>query len=703
MAKILSKINLFKVPLPEFFRSKLLWLLIILFTLLLTAWFINGNARDRYQEQISIVISDRNGRPLSIKENVRGHYTLALNEIPTEFEEFLIKKEDRFFYYHPGVNPISSLRAIYNYLTSGRSGGSSTLTQQLTKNLLGTESERNLINKFIEALYALCIEFFNTKKDILLMYANTVYLGNQVQGFETGSLAYFGKTLSETTVSEKMSLLATLSYPSSRNPWEEDNSAYADSLSKNLNPEQPFFPPELTSGYSFQTESFFEIKTAGINCLGSCQTTIDNTLTEAIRKILKRSIQNGATYNIKNGAVVVIDTKTEELLALVGSHDPRGQSDGNQINMALAPRPIGSTIKPFIYAKGFEKGLRPYTTVEDREYKYPIATGFPLYPKNYDGRYRGEVTLHEALSNSLNVPSIKILEYIGLFNFYTFLSDSLKFKPIQNYDNYQYGIALGGLEMDLLTLTHYFSIFARNGTIAPLRVLKDDSNNFNLPPQSDIKKPEVVIDQKYNELVHAIINDRFTGVNQFGLESNLNLNSTEYGVKTGTSRDFHDSWVVGYTPDYVVGVWLGNTENTPMRHVSGQSGAGEVWRNVMEYLQTSDYVTKDTFSKKHLKQFTINDTNEWGLVDDIVTEHLNLLTNDNLILAPHDGDIFEFSDTIHIPLQARRQVTWSINGEIYQEATGEGFKPTKAGTYEISAYDKETSKQESILIKVILP
>src|SRR3989338_2381195 len=138
--------------------------------------------------------------------------------------------------------------------------------------------------------------------------------------------------------------------------------------------------------------------------------------------------------------------------------------------MAIKPRPVGSTIKPFIYLKGFEKGLRPYTLVNDREYKFPIATGFPLYPKNYDGAYRGIVPLHEALSGSLNVPTVKTLEYVSLSDFYSFLEHTLGFKPLQTWDSYQYGIALGGLEMDPLTLAHLMTTFGNQGELTPLKL-----------------------------------------------------------------------------------------------------------------------------------------------------------------------------------------------------------------------------------------
>ncbi|MBP6881470.1 MAG: transglycosylase domain-containing protein [Candidatus Pacebacteria bacterium] len=683
-------------------KSLTISLLLIIF-LFVTLYLVARDAEEKFQDQLSLVITDRNEIPLSIKENSRGHYVYQTTSLPEEFKRLLIQKEDRFFYYHPGVNPVSTIRALYALVAHGNAGGASTITQQLAKNLLGTESERTITNKFREIFYALGLELFATKEEILLMYANTVYLGNQTQGFETASYAYFGKPLRDTTHSEQIALLATLSHPGTRNPWEEESEKFASVLNARISPNSIFNPPETTESYSFQSDSYFEIRTAAIECNSSCATTIDDDISKDLRNILDRHIEDNWSRNVRNGAIVVIDAHTSELLAMIGSRDPKSEQNGNQINMALEPRPIGSTIKPFIYAKGFEKGLRPYSLVEDREYKYPIATGFSLYPKNYDGQYRGEVTLHEALSNSLNVPSVKILEYIGLTDFYRFLSNDLQFEPIQDYDSYQYGIALGGLEMDLTTLTHYFTLFPNKGSLSPLKVIRASDENFDLPPQSHLTEKKTVLSEEAVELVHTIISDRYSGVNQFGLNGNLNLTQPGYGVKTGTSRDFHDSWVVGYTLDFVVGVWIGNTENTALDQVSGSTGAGAVWHDVMEYLLATPYNQHTSFNPVHLERFMIENSDEWGLRGDVVSEHQNLLQEDNLILSIHTGDTFELFPRLSIPLKARRSVMWSINGQELAVATETTFNPEELGTYEIAAFDTEQQKREILLIEVTKP
>lgn len=675
-------------------------IIIIITIMIILAWQTAKDAKEKYQSQLSVIIYDRHHVPISIKANIRDHYVIPTLSLKPDFEKLLLEKEDKYFYYHPGINPVSTLRALTNYLREGEAGGASTITQQLTKNLLGTESERNLKNKLKESFYALSLELFSDKKEILIMYANSVYLGNQIQGFETAGQAYFGKSIQDTSYSENISLFTTLSNPSSRNPWQEANITFSKKLHQRFSFDEIFIQPKTTKGYSFQNDAFFELRTAGLDCLQTCQTTIDNELTRTIREILNQQLAQERGRGARNGAVVIIDPKNSEIIALIGSKNPSNQSDGDQINMTIEPRPIGSTVKPLIYLKGFMSGLRPYTKVEDREYKYPIATGFSLYPKNYDGKYRGEVTLHEALSNSLNVPTVKTLEYIGLNNFYSFLSNDLKFKPIQDYDSYQYGIALGGLEMDLLTLTHYFTLFPKGGFIEPVKILKNSSENFSLPPQSNITTGLRISEHKYTELVHVILKDRLSGVDQFGLESNLNILAKDYGVKTGTSRDYHDSWVIGYTGDYVVGVWIGNTENEPLKQISGSTGAGAVWHDVMNLLVNSNYNHDSQIISDEIVRWPINGSDEWGLPDDNISIKQNLLTTDNLILSPQNRDVFQYLKGITIPLVARTEVVWSSNGKIIGTGKNFSFKPTNAGNYEITALNKDDNKREIIEINI---
>ena len=648
-----------------------------------------------YLEQQSLIFFDRNNEIISILPNKNGYYNQYSESLPDSISKLLAKKEDRFFYWHFGINPISSIRAGAYSLGIGSRKASSTITQQLTKILLGNELKRNFKNKAIESIYALALEIYHSKKDILNMYANSIYFGNQIQGINQASQTYFGASLDTLGTNQAIQLLASISNPAKNNPTRPANKSEAESLAKTLklsidtdNFTDYKAVKENLSNYSFSQKTYFEVS--------SLQTKdqklfIGSLLNERIREIVQKNIDELSSKDANNAAVIVLKLPENELLAIIGSPNPYLEKEGYKINMALAPRPIGSTIKPFIYLKGFEKGLRPYTLVDDREYKYITAIGFPLYPKNFDYQYRGIINLHYALSNSLNVPSLKVLEYIGLDDFYKFLIQDLSFKPIQDLENYQLGIALGGLEMSLLDLCEYFSIFPNKGYLKDLSISSADIQNSG----------KQIADEKYIQLINKILNDRKTGIEQFGLKSDLNLFQTNYALKTGTSRDFKDSWIIGFTPDFLVGVWVGNADNTPTQSISGQIGAGKIWQETMELLLNSSYNKKTAFDFSLLKSFNDDQSIEYGLAGDNFEKIRQILLNQNtdLILNPHDGDILLLEKGMRIQLKAKQEVSWTINSKGVGSGIEILFSPEKTGKYTIQALTKK-NQQESIDIFV---
>lgn len=657
---------------------------------------------ENYKKLESVAIKDRNGIVITLLPNEKGAYGRYKESFPPRIKELLIKKEDRFFYFHPGINPLSTARATFQYMVGHKIGGASTITQQLVKNSLGHEQNRSVINKFVEIFYAFALELFTSKEEILTMYANTVYMGNQTQGLSEASKLYFGKELKTLDDTKLSMLLATLSSPSRQNPWRSENAKVSSNLALRVG--ITFLPSlaQVKEEHDYSPPKNFELSSMGKTCANTCKTTIDMNLTEHLRGILKKYVLKGWDRGARNGAIIVIKLPENELLAIVGTPDDTGQEDGQQINMAIEPRPIGSTSKPFIYLEGFEKGLRPYTLVDDREYKFPTANGFPLYPKNYDGTYRGWITLHTALSNSLNVPTVKTLQYVGLSNFYDFLENKLNFKPLQDLDSYQYGIALGGLEMDALTLAHYLTLFPGNGVLKPLRLFleKPGGEQVISTPMSYLVPEKKIADPGPTQLVSKILNDRITGVNQFGLVSNLNLFQNNYAVKTGTSRDYHDSWTVGYTPDFLVVAWLGNVENTPLKQLTGQSGAGAIWNDVMEFLLNSEYNKETPLAFDQTEDIFINGSIDFGLPGDIVSEHQNLLKDNNLISSPQQGDTFLLETQTKIPLISQQDVSWYANNKLIGQGNKISFSPLLGGDYTIKAIN-QSDVVESVLIHII--
>ncbi len=642
--------------------------------------------RTRYASLQGSVWKDRSGIRLSFSHNARGNFSTPEEVVPYRFEKLLLQKEDKYFYYHLGVNPISMLRGIASGISNGRTGGSSTITQQLVKILLGNEGHRTIRNKLVESLYAVALELHTSKREILTMYENAAYFGKNRQGLAEASLYFFGKKSAELAESEMIQLITALGAPSTRFPGSPENAALLPSVAattkSDLIYEASSSPSVFPQPPPLRTS--FEIKTLNLSC-DPCNLTIDSSLTEKIRSALRRHIESALKANVYNGAVVVIKLPENELLALVGSPNPSATTEGAQLNMAIQPRPIGSTAKPFIYLNAFMKGARPYTLVDDKEYSYKIGTGFAFYPKNFDGRFRGAVTLHNALSNSLNVPAVKVLEYVSLPRFYDFLGGSLGFESRQPLERYELGIALGALEMDLLTLSHYFTIFPQGGVLKPLTLEETKQGGLQTSMERGNVGEKRVADEAFAQLVNRILSDRETAVEQFGLRSNLTLPYKNYALKTGTSGNYHDSWTIGFTPDFLVGVWLGNSDNSAMRELTGQTGAGAVWQDVMTLLYASPYNHSTPFRFDKLREFTESGSIEYGLDGDDYNLARNLLAQTSLILSPHDGDAIEFAKNTVIPLTASEAVDWFVGGAFLSHAKEASFFPTRTGRIFIEA------------------
>ena len=641
---------------------------------------------ERYASLESPAILDRTGATLTLAPNAKEQYGRYTAAFPPRVRQLLVQKEDRFFYWHLGVNPISNVRAAFRYALGYPTGGASTITQQLVKNMLGNEQDRTIVHKLIETTGAIALELFNSKETILTMYANSIYMGNQMQGLEAASMLYFNEPISQLDDTKLSMLLATISSPSVQNPWRDENARTSRNLAIRLG--IPFDPhlAIITTPHPYAPPQNFELSSMHIACATTCTTTLDKDLTTRLRAMLERHVLEAYDSGARSGAIVVIKEPENEILALVGTPDVSGQEAGQQINMTLQPRPIGSTAKPFIYLEGFMAGLRPYTLIDDREYKFPIGTGFPLYPKNYDGQYRGWITLHSALAGSINVAAVKVLQYVGLDTFYGFLQRSLGFEPLRDFDTYQYGIALGALEMDPLTLAHFLTLFPKGGTLAPLQLFESGTSSpYISTPMSALATAQRVADPAFVQLVSKVLSDRLTGVEQFGLESSLNLSQDNYAVKTGTSENFHDSWTVGYTPDFLIVVWFGDPRNASLKHVSGQTGAGVVWHDAMEMLMNSPYDHKTPLDFSKITQVPIDGSLEIALPGDVVSEHQNLLPDNPLIMSPQDGDTFKFDPRMVIPLISPQEVEWYANGEYLGKGERITYSPSAAQDYIILA------------------
>ncbi|MCX6736717.1 MAG: transglycosylase domain-containing protein, partial [Candidatus Parcubacteria bacterium] len=557
---------------------------------LITSSHLNNQLISSYQKLESSEILDRHDERIALLPNSQGYYSTFLKEPPNNFKKWLLNKEDRFFYFHLGINPISIFKNLLSNLGFNNRQASSTISQQLAKTLLHQENKRTIQNKIKEILYAFNLELYHSKDEILTMYVNTIYFGNQIQGLKEASQYYFNVDPNWLSNNQIFKLLATINSPTNRNPLTFSNTSWATYWSKKAN--QPWLTDEEeitdirinTQKYIKTDSSYFELSSHIKPTNNILKLTADKQLTTDLRKILSDNLANLQLKNAHNGAIVVIKLPENEILSIIGSPNVDSGIFGRQIDMSLKPRAIGSTIKPFIYLKAFEKGARPYTLIDDKESRYITNSDFSFYPQNYDYKFRGPVSMHYALSNSLNIPAARTLEYVGVNNFSKFLKENLGFIPFQDIENYQLSMALGGLEMSLYDLSGYFTIFPKNG-IWQQPIL----NTNTIFPKKSVASPS------YIQLVNKILSDRQMAMDQFSRKSELNLNGVDYSLKTGTSIDYRDSWVIGYTPDVLVGVWVGNADNTSMDEVSGQTGAGKIWFEAMNYLLNTSYNQKNKF------------------------------------------------------------------------------------------------------------
>ncbi|MDO8524658.1 MAG: transglycosylase domain-containing protein [bacterium] len=680
---------------------KLKILLILIFGILIVSGIItlgslNAKLLAVYRSNQSFSLIDRNNNIFFISKNPKEYYAQYSDSIPPNFKTLLIKKEDRYFYWHFGFNFWGILQVIGNELGLSQRKASSTITQQLAKILLEKENQRNITNKIKESFYTISLEIFNSKEEILKMYANSIYFGNQFQGIKSATQGYFNVSPENLTTGQIVQLLSTINSPTSYNPASDLNIEKARILSVSLGVKTDNFiePKECQiniQNYISNNKPILELALYLPDDINkNLKLTIDSNLMQKARSIVSSNIDVLKDKKAKNAAVVILSVPDNQIITLIGSPNPSSFSDGYKIDMSTKPRQIGSTIKPFIYLLGFEAGMRPYTLIDDREYKYTGPGGYPIYPKNYDFKYHGEMTAHYALSNSINVAAVKTLEFVGVENFNQFLIKDLAYSPVQPIDQYQLGIALGGLEMNLLDLTHYFSIFPSQGKLASLKIFSDDEAiNKDIAPKD------------YVELINKILSDRKTGIDQFGAESSLNLSANNYALKTGTSHDYTDSWIVGYTPDFLVGVWVGNADNSPTDAVSGQIGAGRIWNEIMQAMLNSDYNKNTQFDFSSVKEYQGKNGVEFGLVNDDFEKSQNIIKEQDkaFILSPHNNDVFTFKIDAQIALKAKDSATWTVNGQSYGTGQEIFFSPKKEGYYEITASSK--SQTETIFVRFV--
>jgi len=565
------------------------------------------------QAENSTRIYDRNGIPLySVYEDVNRTY-VKLDQIPKQLQQATIAVEDKNFYENDGFSMTGFVRGLLiDPILRRRVTGGSTITQQLVKNVL-LSSERTIPRKVKELVLSIQVDKRFTKDEILEMYLNAVPYGGTSMGVEAASSSYFGKEVSDLNLAESAFLAGLPQSPSTYSPFSGNDYYIARSAQvlkamreeKYITKEQEEKALDEIKKMKFEQRDSISMKAPhfviyvrqilaeqfGENAVQSgglqVTTTLDYEIQKEVEKIVKEEVDKLENYKVGNGAAVVTDPKTGEVLAMVGSKDYFDtESDGN-FNVALANRQPGSSLKPIMYATAFEKGYTPATMVMDVKTDFPNGDGSTYSPVNYDGKFRGPVQLRFALGNSLNIPAVKMLARIGVADVMEkgYEMGLTNWEPTsQNMQNVGLSLVLGGREVSLLDIVTAYGAFANKGVKKDaITILEVKDNSGKMLFEAKDKDGQEVLSEEIAYLISHILLDNNARSEAFGSNSVLNIPGHTVSVKTGTTDEKRDNWTVGYTPSYVAGVWVGNNDNSPMNPniASGVTGASPIWSKIM--------------------------------------------------------------------------------------------------------------------------
>lgn len=583
----------------------------------------------QYTTAPSTKIFDRHGTLLyEITDPHQGlHTPLTLDEIPQACINATLATEDATFYQNPGVDLWAIVRALVINIRGGEilSGGS-TITQQLARNLLLSPQERaevSLTRKLREAILAWRLARTYSKDEILTLYLNEIDYGNLAYGIEAAARVYFGKHAAELDLAECAMLVGLPQNPTIYNPLEKPDAAKnRQDIVLGLMVKQEFVSQSEADSAWREKLGFaatpFPIKAPhfvmfvrgelqrryGLEAIYKqglrVETTLDLNMQHTARRLVRYHLAELAETrdgvpprNVRNAAVVVLDPVSGEILTMLGSPDYFDPRIDGAVNATMATRQPGSSIKPITYAAAFDpeiasaKGYAPLTAASmmvDVRTAFVTQEGNPYVPENYDRTWRGPVLLRQSLASSYNLIAVKVLDYVGLNT----MIDLARQVGITTFDNKDFGLALtlGGGEVRLVELSAAYAAFANGGRfVEPVAITRitDHQGNviYELPRQ--LNPGPQIIDARTAYLITDILSDNYARRSTFGAGSPLRL-SRPAAAKTGTTQDWRDNWTMGYTPDLVVGVWAGNADNEPMRHVSGVTGAAPIWRDIMEEL-----------------------------------------------------------------------------------------------------------------------
>ncbi len=552
-----------------------------------------------YRPVSSVRIRDRGGHLLrELRSRQDGRSTpISRQEIPAHLRAAFIAAEDERFLSHPGVDPLAIIRAAWSNVRSGRIvAGGSTITQQLARVLV--PRKRTFAGKMQEALWALRLEAHLTKEEIFTQYLNRISFGNGTFGVEAASQLYFARQTQFLSLGQAAVLAAIPRGPTAYDPyrrparlearrrWVLDRLVRTHALSPEDAAREKDAPLDLHAFSStFRAPHLVEYVVRNLDAWGlgdatTVETTIDPELQASVELAVAEEIRRLGEKNVGSASAIVVDNRSGEVLAYVGSSDffdveHEGQNDGVQMR-----RQPGSALKPFAYVEAFSSGMTPATVLADTEAQFAGRNGV-YSPENYDRRTHGPIRAREALANSYNVPAVRVAEQLGPERLLRALRQAGFDSLDKGSEHYGLGLVLGDGEVSLWQTARAYAGLSRGGVLRPLRVvrraLRPDGTELPVPNEL---APHRLAAEVPVALVTDVLADNDARGRAFGLHSVLRL-PFPVAAKTGTSKGYADNWTVGYTRERTVAVWAGNFDGSPMNGVSGISGAGPIFREVM--------------------------------------------------------------------------------------------------------------------------
>jgi len=551
-------------------------------------------------------IYDRNGKLLYEFFSEKRRVTVGLDEIPENLKMATLAIEDAKFYRHFGFDLQGIVRAVYRTVFKKKLEGGSTLTQQLVKNALLTP-ERTLSRKIKEAVLTIATEILYSKDEILEMYLNQTPYGGTYWGVEVAARGYFNKEVKDLDLAESALLAGLPGSPTKYSPFtypeaakkrqelvlrrmaeekyispEEEEEARTEELNFHMDktgilaPHFVFFVKEkLVEEYGLA-----KVNEGGLNIV----TTLDYELQKYVQETVAEEIGKLDKYHVTNGAVLVTSPKTGEILAMVGSKDYFANDIDGKVNITTSLRQPGSSIKPLNYAVGLELGkITAATIINDSPSCFKVTGQKDYCPTNYGYNYFGIQSVRNSLANSLNMGAVKVLQENGVETFVASAS-AMGIESFKQSSDYGLSLTLGGGEVKMTEMATAFGVFANGGVKQDLTaILKITDKKGEVLEEYKFVPGERVLSRETSFLISDILADDGARSMVFGRGSKLNIKEhPEVAVKTGTTNDLRDNWTIGYTPDYVATVWVGNNDNSKMNWIaSGVTGATPIWNRVM--------------------------------------------------------------------------------------------------------------------------